>query len=238
MTASSSPPPGQRHVAATGVLAKSKSAQQQGPTINLVFAVVVITLGTWFVGGFFNIVLNIPQSHVVKWVRRVECSRRHPVIPVPATNLDNQDSIILQLSYQLWCGSRTPQEEAFLLRDNARLRVIWSVLNAAAQIGTLLSTGTCTFWLRRLGLRGTLYLASACNLVGALLSGLVNVFPVYEFLAVGRLFSGIAFGLAGVTASMYIAEITPTRLRGAAGTAPMVYGTMQLQGDMCQISIK
>ena len=45
---------------------------------------------------------------------------------------------------------------------------------------------------------------------------------MYELLIVGRMFSGAAVGMSGVTTSMYLSEITPVRLRGAAGTAPMV----------------
>ena len=138
----------------------SSAAKPQRATASLVFAAVTVTLGTWFVGGFFNIALNVPQAHIVTWIRWVECGRHDPV-------RDNHTA-----SYELWCGELTAEEEALVLRDNLKLNNIWSILNAVVNVGVLVSTLSCTYLIRRFGVKGTLYVGSAFFMVGTLLSAL------------------------------------------------------------------
>ncbi|OQV18367.1 hypothetical protein BV898_07570 [Hypsibius exemplaris] len=101
-------------------------SKPQRLTWNLSFTIFVVTLGTWYAGGFFNMALNVPQTYIVSWIRWVECGR-HPVH-------DNHTS-----SFILWCNTLTDEEAPFMLRDNIKLNTIWAVLSSTYGIGTLVA---------------------------------------------------------------------------------------------------
>ncbi|OQV15802.1 Solute carrier family 2, facilitated glucose transporter member 3 [Hypsibius exemplaris] len=178
-------------------------------TTTLFFSTFVVTLGTWYTAGYFNVALNVPQAYVVSWIRRVECSRYE----------DHENHTE---NFILWCGPLTEEEESLVLRDNFKLNTIWSVINSIVAAGILASVFSCRLFIRRFGLKGTIYIAAAIHLTGTLLSTLVSAVHFYELLIVGRLLCGFSEGLTGVTTVMYISEITPAKLRGLFGTVPMV----------------
>ncbi|OQV15801.1 Solute carrier family 2, facilitated glucose transporter member 3 [Hypsibius exemplaris] len=181
----------------------------QRPTTTLFFSACVATLGTWYTAGYFNCALNVPQAYVISWIRHVEC-RRHE-------NHENHTE-----NYILWCGPLTEYEESLVLRDNVKLNTIWSIINSIVAAGLIVSAFSFSCFMKRFGLKGTIYIASASHLTGSLLAALISAVEVYELLIVGRLLCGFAEGLTGMGAVMYVSEITPVKLRGAFGTIPMV----------------
>ncbi len=64
----------------------------------------------------------------------------------------------------------------------------------------------------RMGRRKTLMIAAVVFVIGALL---LAVSPNYAWLLIGRIVSGGAVGLVSLAAPLYIAEISPPRLRGS-----------------------
>ena len=169
----------------------------QRPTVTLLFAVLAATLGTWYAAGYSAVVLNVPQSFVVSWIRQVECGRSGSM----KNHSETENSSIHDT---LWCGELTEEDKMFLLRDNAKLNSIWAVVNSIVAAGILMSTFTCTFFISRLGLKGTIYVASGASMTGSVLSALVHAVQAYELMIVGRLLCGFSEGLTGVAVVMYV----------------------------------
>ncbi|OQV25670.1 hypothetical protein BV898_00602 [Hypsibius exemplaris] len=93
-------------------------------------------------------------------------------------------------------------------------------MNSIVAVGIILSTLSCTFFIRRFGLKGTIYTASTMPLTGSFLSALISAVHAYELLIIGRFLCGVAEGLTGVAVVMYVSELTPANLRGAFSTIP------------------
>lgn len=94
----------------------------------------------------------------------------------------------------------------FELSDTVKSLVTASIL-AGAVLGAL----GCSFLAERLGRRHTLLIVSATFVVGALASAMS---PNALSLSVSRLILGLAVGGATQTAPMYVAELSPSALRG------------------------
>lgn len=94
----------------------------------------------------------------------------------------------------------------FALSDTAK-----SIVTASILAGAVLGALGCSFLAERVGRRHTLLIVSATFVVGALASALS---PSAELLALSRLVLGLAVGGATQTAPMYVAEMSPTALRG------------------------
>ncbi|OQV19977.1 Solute carrier family 2, facilitated glucose transporter member 3 [Hypsibius exemplaris] len=183
--------------------------KHQRPTSSLIFSALVATLGSWYAAGYINVALNVPQAYIVSWIRHVECNRQ--------SVQENHTE-----SYKLWCSPLTDEEESFILRDNIKLNTIWSVVNSIVAAGVFLSTFSCTYLIKRFGLKGTMYITSVIYLMGCFLATLTSAVHVYELLIVSRFLCGLSEGVIAVAAVMYISEITPAKLRGAFGTLPMI----------------
>ncbi|KAI7857337.1 general substrate transporter [Circinella umbellata] len=93
--------------------------------------------------------------------------------------------------------------------------VTWGHTVGAFPLGALVG-GLATNYLNSLfSRRVNLIIAASWNILGSLLSAVsVSV----EMYAVGRAFVGIASGIAGASAAIYVAEISTNRCRGAFGS--------------------
>ena len=86
--------------------------------------------------------------------------------------------------------------------------VVVSILLIGSIGGAVVSGSLTEKW----GRQKTLLFASVIFIIGALMIGLSDT---YEWLITGRIISGFAVGIVSVASPLYIAEISPPRLRGA-----------------------
>merc|ERR1719500_1186813 len=86
----------------------------------------------------------------------------------------------------------------------------------------------CGFVSGRLGRKGGLLLNNVLVAVGAVLMGAAKAAGSYQMLIAGRLVIGINAGLNAGLAPMYLAEISPTALRGALGTVYQLIVTISI----------
>ncbi|HMP54191.1 MAG TPA: MFS transporter, partial [Candidatus Melainabacteria bacterium] len=94
----------------------------------------------------------------------------------------------------------------FGLSDNQ-----WGFTVASALLGTIVGSISAGLPADKLGRRNSLFIAAVLYLVSALGCALA---PTWAFLVASRFVGGIGVGLASVLSPMYIAEVSPSRLRG------------------------
>lgn len=94
----------------------------------------------------------------------------------------------------------------FGLSDNQ-----WGFTVASALLGTIVGSISAGLPADRIGRRNSLFIAAVLYLISALGCALA---PNWAILVASRLVGGIGVGLASVLSPMYIAEVSPSRLRG------------------------
>ncbi|GAU94289.1 hypothetical protein RvY_06090-2 [Ramazzottius varieornatus] len=205
---------------------KSSATTKGRLTWQLIFAVVVVSFGTWFPIGYSYASTNTPQAIIIEWIRSVKCARlAGPVAfsqvffndsqkgPVPAYDDAMQD---------IWCKAVAENEEHLVLSENAELNRIWAIVGATVGGGALLSLWSTNWWLKRFGSKNTMLINNFIGVVGTVLASLCVEAASFEMLIVGRFIWGVNIGISISVPPMYIAEISPASLRGATGTFPGV----------------
>ncbi|GFO08529.1 proton myo-inositol cotransporter [Plakobranchus ocellatus] len=92
------------------------------------------------------------------------------------------------------------------------LSTVWQEAIVSATLITATVSSLCSAWsVETLGRRLTVLLSGAFVAVAGVITGFA---PTKEMLLLGRLVSGLAFGLASVAGPIYVAETSPTSLRG------------------------
>lgn len=94
----------------------------------------------------------------------------------------------------------------FGLTDNQ-----WGFTVASALLGTIVGSISAGLPADKLGRRNSLFIAAVLYLISALGCALA---PTWAILVASRFVGGIGVGLASVLSPMYIAEVSPSRLRG------------------------
>lgn len=132
-------------------------------------------------------------------------------VPLLLTLLAGQGALL----FGIHIGFSSPAEEAIqgaigAIKDDTD--VAFSLISVGAIFGCLSAAGFADFLGRKLATMG----ACLPFLIGTLL---LIFFPSLYVLGVARLVIGIGVGLVSVLVPLYIAEISPSHLRGALGSA-------------------
>lgn len=97
-------------------------------------------------------------------------------------------------------------------RPQLRLSVVWTEAIVSAAVGTAAVSSITGGWIMdALGRRPSLLIASVVFSVGGVV---MAVAPAKEILLVGRMVCGLGIGLASVVVPVYVAEMSPVRMRG------------------------
>jgi len=191
------------------------------------FAIAAGAIGSSFQHGYNTGVLNAPQEIITRWVKSYICPdvlgqmdkiAKDPLAPAPGVN----DTYVhdMMMADSEWSGKYES--------CNTSSTLIWSWTVAIFCVGGMMGGTLCGFVSSRLGRKGGLLLNNLLVAIAAVLMGLAKYAGSYEMLIVGRLVIGINSGLNAGLAPMYLAEISPTSLRGALGTVYQLIITLSI----------
>ena len=91
------------------------SSDPNGCTLSLLFAVFIVSFGLWFSDGYQSVVMNGPQTTIVKWIRAAQCSKYET--PSNDTSVSNLTTADTEMS--LWCRHIAVEDEGTILSGNA-----------------------------------------------------------------------------------------------------------------------
>lgn len=135
---------------------------------------------------------------------------------MPVTN--NTEHIV-----KAWINGTTDQRLTHTL-TRLDVNVLWSAFVCALPLGACV--GACLLYTvsGRLGRRYGLMLAGAIEASGVVFICIAKRYGLYELLVVGRVLTGVSFGLTAGLAPMFLTEIAPIGIRGACGASlgPMI----------------
>ncbi|XP_055329736.1 solute carrier family 2, facilitated glucose transporter member 3-like [Paramacrobiotus metropolitanus] len=172
---------------------------EDGVTGTLLAVVTSLSLGAWFPIGYSLCQINAPQAVIVDWLHDVRCARK-------VTN--NTDfCIAVNSSLQL-------------LQTDAVINGLWALIGASMSLGACLGLWGTGWLISRCGYKNALHVTNIPAVLGTILSGACVMADSYEMLFIGRILLGVNMGLSSSILPLYIAEISPVRLRGAMGTIP------------------
>lgn len=175
-----------------------------GLNFRLAFAIAAGAFGSAFQHGYNTGVVNAPQSLVMGWIR--ECS--------------NNNSAEIQESDQ--------ELEPTCNMDLQKGTLIWSWIVASFCVGGIIGGSAVGVVASRLGRKGGLLLNNILMAISGVFLFSAKYADSWELLIVGRLIIGINSGLNAGLAPMYLAEISPTALRGAVGTVYQLIITISI----------
>ncbi|GAU91233.1 hypothetical protein RvY_03533 [Ramazzottius varieornatus] len=184
----------------------------------LLLAVFTVSFGLWFADGYVSVVMNGPQSLIVRWIRTVHCAKYTLKNSTLLNNASLQDGEIY-----LWCRHIAPEDEPTMLSENLQLNTLWALCSSINNVGWLLSIFVTMPLLRAFGLKGALLVDGGLYIAFNLVFALATFLHSYEMFVIGKLLLGFTGGTCMVLVPTYVSEITPVKLRGNLGTIPMVF---------------
>ncbi|XP_064643222.1 glucose transporter type 1-like isoform X2 [Lineus longissimus] len=95
---------------------------------------------------------------------------------------------------------------------------LWSAIVSIFCLGGMIGGVVFGYFADRLGRKGTMLLNNVVLVAAVLLMSLSKVAGSYEMLIAGRFIVGVSCGINTGIAPLYLSEIAPVELRGAAGT--------------------
>ncbi|CAH8525908.1 unnamed protein product [Heterobilharzia americana] len=102
--------------------------------------------------------------------------------------------------------------------DKHCIDLIWSICVTSFLVGGFFGGFVGGILANKLGRKKSLFLLSIPTIIGSLLMLFSKLTNSFEMIIVGRFIIGIACGAHTVVGPMYLSEIAPVTLRGAAGT--------------------
>merc|ERR1712012_1055533 len=128
------------------------------------------------------------------------------------------------LKSQIGCGNGTEMDAEKQQDCVTNATLIWSWIVAIFCVGGTMGGSLVGIISSKCGRKGGLLLNNILVVIATLLMGLAKTANSYHMLIAGRLVTGLNAGLA----PMYLAEISPTSLRGALGTVYQLIITMSI----------
>jgi len=179
---------------------------KQGLNPRIGFAIAAGAIGSSFQHGYNTGVLNAPEVMIKQWTKSYVCP-----------DAANETLEILP-----------GDEHSVNNACNVSVTFIWSFVVSIFCIGGMMGGSVVGVVSSRLGRKGGLLLNNILVVIGAVLMGTAKAAGSYHMLILGRLIIGINAGLNAGLAPMYLAEISPTSLRGALGTVYQLIITMSI----------
>merc|ERR1712004_856310 len=170
------------------------------------FAIAAGAIGSSFQHGYNTGGLNAPEGMIKQWTKSYVCP-----------DAANETLEILP-----------GDEHSVNNACNVSVTFIWSFVVSIFCIGGMMGGSVVGVVSSRLGRKGGLLLNNILVVIGAVLMGTAKAAGSYHMLILGRLIIGINAGLNAGLAPMYLAEISPTSLRGALGTVYQLIITMSI----------
>lgn len=124
--------------------------------------------------------------------------------------------------------NETYHERFEVYPDDTRIKLIYSIVVSLFCVGGMVGALMTAFIADRFGRKGGLLLNNVLVFVAAIFLGLSKTCRSYEMLIFGRFICGLNSGLNAGLAPMYLAEISPTHLRGAIGTVYQLVITISI----------
>lgn len=193
--------------------AKTRGSHLSG---NFIFAILLVSFVSAFPLGHNITGMNSAQDLVVGWLRQVKCQRigGHPDQNVSKAFVDLSPH---DREIEIWC-KHVPPEDRERMRDlNPDLNKMWAVTSS---IGLLGATVGCLFantFVQYTGIKWSIMLSSLIFAFGSILGSCAKIAASPEMLVAGRFVLGFGPGVLGVVVPIYITEVSPASVRGAAG---------------------
>jgi len=171
----------------------------EGLNPRLALAIAAGAIGSSFQHGYNTGVLNAPEGIMTEWLKS-----------------------------QIGCGNGTEMDAEKQQDCITNATLIWSWIVAIFCIGGMMGGSLVGIISSKCGRKGGLLLNNILVVIATLLMGLAKTANSYHMLIAGRLVIGINSGLNAGLAPMYLAEISPTSLRGALGTVYQLIITLSI----------
>ncbi|XP_078577140.1 solute carrier family 2, facilitated glucose transporter member 5-like [Branchiostoma floridae x Branchiostoma japonicum] len=94
------------------------------------------------------------------------------------------------------------------------ITVLWATTVSVMCLGGLLGSFLVVPLTERFGRKGALLISNVFSLIGAILFGFSKMANSYHMVIIGRIFVGVQHALSITVVPMYLAEVSPTSLRG------------------------
>lgn len=205
------------------------SPDQSRLSPRLLLLVLSLSFGTWFPIGYSMGIVNASEREIMRWIREVKCSRLNLAPAYVDSLTGNITRTAEEENAVLWCENRAAQSSKRVLKDNRELNTLWALVASILPVGAFITVLSTNYLLTRLGSKKVLLANNLTGIVGALFCGLCVTFGSYELLILGRVVLGMNVGLVMAILPLYIAEISPSNVRGMLGTFPgfsLVTGTL------------
>lgn len=198
---------------------------QSWSSSNLVFVVVLVSFAAAFPCGISITGMNSTENVILEWVRGVKCDRIGGLRSLGFLNVSGSpaNKSTAQTQAQMWCKEVATKEVDKELETNSELSRIWAVVSSifllGATVGSLLTNTLVVYT----GIKWTIALSTAVFAFGSVCCACCRVAASPELLIFGRFVLGCGFGIFDVVVPVYLTEISPASVRGAAGTMPSVF---------------
>ncbi|CAD5115645.1 DgyrCDS4601 [Dimorphilus gyrociliatus] len=100
----------------------------------------------------------------------------------------------------------------------SKITLLWALIVSIWAIGGMIGGVNAGYFADKLGRKKGLLLNNILTFLAVILFGFSKLALSYEMLIVGRFIAGIQCGISTGIAPLYLSEVAPLKLRGAAGT--------------------